>query len=457
MTAAIRLQIISTATIIASVGTIVGPLPSVFLQNSYEGNVLETTTQTTLLAVTSAVPYEFEPLTTSTIQTFEYVNQGSQVITISTVTFSTFGVEYFSEFEAPNNNFPITLNTGSVGTFTLYYSAQEEGIYFNEVTFVLDSADDYTFLTEQRAFFDFLLDYSPTSLVSTLTSVGGYIDSEFNFTGTGLPLNTFSATLSGSSTYTIIDSQYDSDSANVVVRFDSINFPVGTITTSTATLNIFANDEAVSIPLSTDVNFSSASNQAIATWSGPIAYDNAYIAMSYDIIDNVRNLTIAIGSGGNGSPEISDEGILFLDITDIGITGNNMITPFVNWLEVYRFPITSGQLSYLSKDYLTKSKNSDDLSESYGYYFGTGVGARSMFLVEHDGNYNLSVKINTLREYKGHTSFDRTLENLQNIFYYYSSNDRIFNLENFFDDDKTHYFIGFNNDGSIVTSVVVHP
>ena len=454
---AIRLDILTSVTVVASTGTVISPNPNVFLLQSYEGQQF-VFTGTDIFLTVSPVPslFEFEPNTTSTAQTFTFKNEGAKTLTISTITFSDNDVTPFTQFLSPYNSFPINLTTGSQGTFTLYYSAVEQGTYFNEVNMQIIDADDYVFLTEQRVASLFVLDFEPTSVVTTVTDVGSYDDTDFSFTGIGLSIDSFTATIVGSSTYSIISSEYDIDSASVTVRFDSIDFPVGTFTTSTATLNVTANLETVEIPLTTVVQFSTASNQNLVVWSGPIALDNAYVAISYDIIGGSRYLTIGVGSGGNGSPEIVDEGILYLDTADIGITGGNMVNSYINWLEVYRIPITAEQ-TYRSADYLVKSKNADDLTESYGYYFGTGIGQGSMFIVEHDGSNNLSVKINSIREYKGDESFDRTLTNLQDIFYYYATNDRLFNLESVFDEDQTHYFVGINSDGSIVTSIVQHP
>lgn len=449
-----NLKISTTLTVIVSTGTIVAPNPTVLLLESYEGQAFTYTGQTFFFTVSTGTAFEFEPNSTSTIQTYTYANQGITPITISTVTFSANGVTPFRTF---TTSFPITLTTGSTGTFNLYYGAEEQGIYFNEVTFVLDDYEDYTFLTEQQVAPIFVLDYTPTSVVSTLTSVGGYYDTEFIFTNSGQELTSFTSSLTGSSTYTILDSSFDVFSALVSVRFDAIDFPVGTLTTSTATLVITANADTVNIPLSTTVNFSNTANQFISSWSSPLSYDNAYIGISYDIIDSVRTLTIGVGSSGNGSPEIYENGLSYIDMIDLGIRGGNIITPYINWREVYRIPLTTGQTYYLSQDYLVKSKDEADITQNYGYYFGSGVGAGSMFVIEHDGYFNTTIKLNSIREYAGDLSFDRTLLNLQNAFYYFASTDRIYNLESPFDDDKTHYFVGFNNDGSINTSIVVHP
>lgn len=450
----INLSIFTTLTVIVSTGTIIAPNPSVSLLQSYEGQTFTFTGQTSFFTVSTGTVFEFEPDTTSTIQNYTFSNLGTSPVTISTVTFSENGVTAIKSF---STSFPTVLTTGSTGTLALYYTTNEEGTYFNEVTFVLDNADDYTFLTEQRVTRPFVLNYSPTSVITTLTNVGAFYDIEFTFSAVGPVISSFSASIAGSSTYTILDSTYDDASAAVSVRFDSIDFPVGTITTSTASLVVSANGDIVSIPLRTDIVFSSALNQSIGSWSSPLALDNAYVAMSYDIIDGTRYLTIGIGSGGNGSPETIEDGILFLDINDLGIIGGNMLTAYINWLEVYRIEIDNQSTTYSSADYLVKSKDQNDVTQSLGYYFGTGNGQGSIFLIENDGFNNLTVKINQLRDLTGDVSFDRTLSNLQNIFYYYSSSDRIYNLESPFNDNQTHYFVGFNNDGSLVTSIVDHP
>ena len=46
-----------------------------------------------------------------------------------------------------------------------------------------------------------------------------------------------------------------------------------------------------------------------------------------------------------------------------------------------------------------------------------------MFIVEHDGEGNVGVFMNGLRELSGDVSFDTTLDNLTRAFYYYSEAD----------------------------------
>jgi hypothetical protein len=46
-----------------------------------------------------------------------------------------------------------------------------------------------------------------------------------------------------------------------------------------------------------------------------------------------------------------------------------------------------------------------------------------MFIVEHDGEGNISVQMNNLRELSGEPTFDTTLDNLTRAFYYYSEAD----------------------------------
>jgi len=454
----LQLKINTTLTVIASTGSVISPNPDVFLLHSYEGQTFSYTGSNFFFTVSPlAAPYEFEPNTTSTSQTFTYKNEGTTVITISTITVSDNNVTPYLNLLAPYTSFPITLNTGTQGTFTLYYSAVEQGTYFNEVNLQIVDADDYVFSTEQRVDTSFSFDYDPIYVVNTLTNYGGYIDNEILFESNNNLFTIFTATIVGSSDYSIESISNDGSNASVLVRFNGFEYDLGTITTSTASLIVSVNSDNVEIPFTTTVSISTISNIEIGSWQSSIAYDNAFVGFSYDIINSIRYLTIGIGSGGDSSPEIVDNGFDYLKIIDLGIRGNNTELPFVFWREVYRIPITNQMQTFYSKDYLVKSINADDLTQSYGYYFGTGIGQGSIFVIESDDSNNIEVKINQIREYKNDISFDRTLENLQDIFYFYSSQDRIYNLELPINDTQTHYLIGFNNDGTLRTSIKDHP
>lgn len=169
----------------------------------------------------------------------------------------------------------------------------------------------------------------------------------------------------------------------------------------------------------------------------PIAYHNSVIGISYDVIDGEKTLTIAVGTGGDGSPDYDAGGEIYLDMRNIGIGGDNMDNPYIYWAEAYRFRnLGTGT----AKTYLSGTKNADGVylyqekfteERNYSYYFGSERSFGSMFIVQDDGLGNITVTLNNLREYSEDEEFNVTLDNLTRAFHYYSEKDigeRIVNL-----------------------------
>ena len=129
-------------------------------------------------------------------------------------------------------------------------------------------------------------------------------------------------------------------------------------------------------------------------------------------------------------------------------------SPYSNWAEVYRMPIsTSAAQTLRSIDYLQKSWQL--LS---GYKYGDFFKDRNMFTVVNDGTGDLTISITSDLNPDIGTS-DPTITGASELFYYYSSKSiRVENLSSpEGDGTQTRWFRGFDKNGTVKTSLQNYP
>jgi hypothetical protein len=166
-------------------------------------------------------------------------------------------------------------------------------------------------------------------------------------------------------------------------------------------------------------------------WISPASSYNSIIGVSYDLINNEKFLTIGVGVGADNTPTYDAGGSAYASIITLGIKAGPLAVrnnSYFGWANVWRFPITGVATTLLSNasnsaGYIYKEKTTTGLD--YEYYFGSDSSNGCMFIVEHDGEGNISVLMNNLRELSGDPTFDATLDNLTRAFYYYSEADSI--------------------------------
>jgi hypothetical protein len=198
--------------------------------------------------------------------------------------------------------------------------------------------------------------------------------------------------------------------------------------------------------------------------SGYFYIDGAEIAGTGDYITPVSGTvsltpgrhTVSWSVNNSGGPGAVGLRIYKADETDIWSTltpiGNDS-TAIPYWLDLGRIYIDGSNRIYYSKYFYIRHLG-------YGNYFGVGESTGSMFNITDDSYGNLSIALNTLREYSGDTGLNVTLGAFTESFYYYSSNSdhpRYNNLESPFGSGQTHYFTGFTAAGEPTTTVVAHP
>jgi len=142
-------------------------------------------------------------------------------------------------------------------------------------------------------------------------------------------------------------------------------------------------------------------------------------------------------------------------------------SPYQNWQEVYRIPLTGNAQSYQCNDtYCIKNSNNVN-GKRWGYYFGdAGTTANSMFTVTDDGSGNITIALNPVNvnsaEILALDSNDRTtIVDSTHLFYYYSNirtNNQYTQLTSApATDGTTQYFIGFTQSGEVRTNNVIPP
>ena len=184
---------------------------------------------------------------------------------------------------------------------------------------------------------------------------------------------------------------------------------------------------------------------------------NSIIAISYDLSEGVRYLTIGVGLGGEGLPIYDRGGNIYNDINEIGLGADSLTNPYPFWANVTKSKFTNTSQTYYSGDWEVKTTN----GLNYPTYFGNYSKVGSMFIVEDDGYGSITIELNYLRVLTGDPDIDATLQNLTRAFHYYSNVDllgRISPLPTEYASSLTNYttslFTGFNYNTMTQTAFV---
>jgi len=129
------------------------------------------------------------------------------------------------------------------------------------------------------------------------------------------------------------------------------------------------------------------------------------------------------------------------------------------WSEVYRIPVGTAGTYYTNINYQTYTQFAPGQTQTYGSYFGFQNAAGSMFTVTADSSGNLGIVLNGLRAIDAiNTDINTTLNEVQYLFYYYSTADeRLNNLADPVNGSQTQYFTGFSSSGAVKTILLNYP
>ena len=426
---------------------------------------------------------------TSTNQTVILRNFGNSVLTITNVSFSANGVIPVPTFSAETllTN-KIEIQPDSSSTFQLAYYSTQEGVWSN--SFLIISNIDTIYSrgrTKQIVDSNFALSITPTSVVKTGTQLGEKVNQVFEVTpiintvpsDVIVPLVTSIASSDPAWYVDNIETNELTGKQEITLQFRAVNVSNRNDTyRSTLTVSsVYGLDSAVTnvnMEVQLDIDYSRF--VPLGSWISPAAPDNSVIGMSYDIVDNIRFLTIGVGMGADGIPIYSQGGAAFTSTNSLGILATSSDYDYFAWSSVYKFEIPSGApIRYFSGEqdlegvYLHRVKPErltdgtyPETVTDYEQYFGLETSAGSMFIVDSDGYGNVSVSLNQLRALSDDEDFNKTLKNLTRAFHYYSAVDepsRYYQLDAapIQNGTVTQRFAGFNNSGTVLTSIVPLP
>lgn len=415
---------------------------------------------------------ELKAYTVGNTQTITLINEGTSTLTVNTVTqniLSTFGT--LGVVHTPT---PLAITSGSSATIVVGYYSDLPGDYSNYLLVFSDFPGGiYKINTLQSIRNILTLKINPTSYVTIADQLGQQVLHSYTITpilnGIEQPDNIldFTTTINAdtpgwsvinaaNNTFTVkfssiaVNNVNGVYSANVSVRSDG---GIGITATTTVSNTV-------------QINVDQSKFQHYGSWISPAAPYNSVIGMSYDKINNERFLTIGVGTGGDGTGIYEFGGQAFTATSNLGILATATDITYTGWSTVYRIPISNTPTTYYSSatnaigNFLYKVKSTPGID--YENYFGSEGSRASMFLVDNDGNGNLAVSLNYLRELSGDSSLDTTLKNLSRAFHYYSNVDepgRYYQLDNgpILDGSVTRLFYGFDNSGTVITSIVNLP
>jgi len=208
--------------------------------------------------------------------------------------------------------------------------------------------------------------------------------------------------------------------------------------------------------------YANSANSSLYSVSGTLSGNSvSYIGPVYETKNNQQSISTSTVTTGLASfgVKITDQGGKVWWST-LNPQRPTLQPAYEFWGEVYRIPITGLAKTYNSGDYPIKLSDFAG-GNTYGSYCGTGTNAGSAFTVIDDGNGNLNITFNAWPAITttGVPNVDITLSLFEYLPYYYINIiPRILNLEAPFDNaEYTHYFTGFNNDGSVKNSTLAFP
>jgi hypothetical protein len=471
-------------------GSISGPVPIVETTRS-----LNSTTsipavgwagQSRLLSVNTLIPFRFAPNKNSTKQTVYMTNFGSAVMTVTDILFTFKGdVRPTFYFDPANTLYNTITNTASTitilpsntATFDVTYTGGAVGDYTN--FFIIksnNSAGSYKVETKQEVRNTYEISVNPLSILTTSTSPGQQeqhvytvtpiIDQDADY-DTAIDI---SASVNSVDPGWIIErAGFNAETGNneVVAKLSTIALPqdLGTYTSTASVVMTSSFNGLTSVYTATstvvmDIDYNNFQN--LGYWVSPAASNNSIVGISYDIINSKRVVTIGVGLGSDDTPLYQLGGSIFTTNNGLGIYATATDVDYPAWATVYRIELDGSASEYFTAEtnisglpaYLVKSTGID-----YASNFGMENSRGSMFCVRDDGNGNVRILANHLREQSSNPVINTTLKNLTRSFYYYVSpsiETRYTQLSSAptLDGTVTELFIGFSNRGSVKTSLV---
>lgn len=462
----VSLTVSSTVGFYNSTASIVGPRPYLETLVDLEGNIRQPQLfGTKVLTVSTLTNFVINKGNTSTFQTVNLTNNGTDILTVKRLRFINDRMTPVVSYGNDWNRGSVVIQPNVTRRFDLAYQGSfnvinravvsEPGEYSSAVEIYSDNdaGEIYTLLTSQVVSNVFNFSLTPSSYITESTrhsqiTLHDVAISELNGT-----TSSYNYSILGSPGFSIY-----STSSNVV----RVQFNNETVSNAngiyTATLSVSSGALIETANFRHTVSVNALRYAHYGDWVSSVSPYNCIVGMSYDLIDGVRTLTIGVGGGGDSSPGVVFASAEFLLTSNLGIKGPELVVPYTYWGTVYRIPIDANgsPKTYYSKNHLVKLQ-----TVYYDSYFGENSAPGTLFIIDDDGYGNLNVRVNNLRTLSTNNNLNSTLQNLTRIFYYYSPVDvggRYVQLgAPKGDGSQTDLFAGFNNDGSKLIYLVPYP
>ena len=417
-----------------------------------------------LLRVNELDTFYVPAFSSSTNQAVNLTNDGNSILTVTNIFYSFKDTVYprfsFLTTSTPfANSGTISITPGNTATFYLAYTGRTIGEYSNFLIIESNNSSGYYRINTQQVV-DNYADFVPIpdSYSTSTYGIGELstarlrmvpvVNNRYRPDLSILPSASFLPKNAGWSVSGVGTNRVD-------VQFDSND--VGNVNgTYISTLTVTVNTVKHNIVNTAVVNIDPTKNKNYGSWISPKSLYNSIIAMSYDLVNGSRVLTIGVGLGGNGRAIYGDASTTYDSILATGKT-----IGYLNrgdyWGTIYKIHLDGTARSYQSAASIVRT--STDLA--YERYFGNNESAGSMFAVYDDGYGNLNIEMNRLSSFSDDDNVNATLNNLTRAFYYYSPIDSPARVTQLGapkgDGTETDMFFGFNTLGGVTTMLVPYP
>ena len=298
-----------------SLGAITAPRPSISVPHTFGDSYSPVFVAHRILSVSAPTPFSFTAEQTSGSQTITLNNYGNSSLTVNGVIFS----------DDPNVThhasitLPIVIAANGSSTFNLTYSSSTPGTFYSSFLIQSDNdAGDVTVTTEQdvaKVPFSFTLSPSGVSLdPKTTRSVE---QQKFNIVPSHGNYTIYTASISAGSGFTLSTAPADGP----IVTFSPGTLGVGVYSTR-LTVNITSDNGSYSTYADITINLVASANVHYGSFLSAYASYDSVIGVSYDMISGVNYITIGVGMGADGSPDLNNGGQPYVNIDNLGITAD---------------------------------------------------------------------------------------------------------------------------------------
>ena len=294
------------------------PIPSIVAADDFDGGVPSNSplATKTLIVTPSSLTYNETAESQSSYQTITLANSGNSLLTVTDIQFTNNGVTPVSTASVL---LPIVLSPSEESQFDVAYTGMTVGTFSNSITVVSNNdRGNITIPVAQTVIpreFSFTL--TPSTVSGTITTKNSFVQKLYITVPYG-SYSSYTATVDNAN-FTIDNSAIDGP----VITLNPLLITDGTYsTTVTVTITGQPFDNTISHTSNITVVVDAGLNENIGRWVSALGWYDAVVGMSYDFIGGQRYLTIGVGMGADGSPDLNNGGIPFVSLDNLSFNGD---------------------------------------------------------------------------------------------------------------------------------------